>query len=130
MIRDQVYILRNGQSQTEEGQSRFYCSTILLNISLSAMAAILRDKINELLTENANLERELSRLREAEREVQPSVGNTHRDIKTDLEIQACVGTPPDDIKTDLESELKLGPENSPIQVLLRFDSNHVGVLSL
>merc|ERR1712241_1543381 len=31
------------------------------------MGVILRDKINELLTENANLEKEVARLREAER---------------------------------------------------------------
>ena len=35
--------------------------------SLSVMSAILRDKINELLTENGNLEKEVARLREAER---------------------------------------------------------------
>merc|ERR1711936_914791 len=56
---------RNGQSQSDE-----------------AMSAILRDKINELLTENANLEREVSRLRASEGScrVQPGSENTHADI--------------------------------------------------
>ena len=50
MSREQVNMLRSGQPQAEE-----------------AMSAILRDKINELLTENANLEKQVASLREAER---------------------------------------------------------------
>ena len=67
-------MLRTGQPQAEE-----------------AMSAILRDKINELLTENANLEREVERLREAEREclgdTSVATENTPRDIiATDTDI--------------------------------------------
>ena len=46
------------------------------------MSAILRDKINELLTENANLEKEVARLREAERTCRDTAAaeNTPADI--------------------------------------------------
>ena len=60
-------MLRSGQPQAEE-----------------AMSAILRDKINELLTENANLEKQVASLREAERnclgDTTAATENTPRDI--------------------------------------------------
>ena len=46
---------------------RYILGNISSSGSLSVMSAILRDKINELLTENGNLEKEVARLREAER---------------------------------------------------------------
>ena len=78
-------MLRTGQPQAEE-----------------AMSAILRDKINELLTENANLEREVERLREAERKC---LGDTS---------VATENTPRDIIATDTDSieEVRLGVFNS------------------
>ena len=67
MCRDQVNMLRSGQPQADE-----------------AMSAILRDKINELLTENANLEKQVASLREAERnclgDTTAATENTPRDI--------------------------------------------------
>ena len=53
---------------------------------ISAMSAILRDKINELLTENANLERELTRLRESERSCSGKE-NTPRDISKNTDTK-------------------------------------------
>ena len=41
-------------------------TNVLLTSSFSAMVAILRDRINDLLTANADLEREVARLRYAD----------------------------------------------------------------
>ena len=40
--------------------------TVVIYLFFSAMAAILRDRINDLLTANADLEREVARLRYAD----------------------------------------------------------------
>ena len=71
MSRDQVNMMRSGQPQAEEAM----------------MSAILRDKINELLTENASLEKEVARLREAERtclDTAAATENTPADISADI----------------------------------------------
>merc|ERR1712232_316782 len=99
-LRDQVNMLRSGQPQGEE-----------------AMSAILRDKINELLTENANLEREVARLREAER--------TCRDTAA-AAAAATENTPADIIATDTDivevSVTEASSTNhSPVEVR---DTNH------
>ena len=83
MCRDQVNMLRSGQQpQAEE-----------------VMSAILRDKINELLTENGNLEKEVARLREAERaclqETAAATENTE--------------TPRDIIATDTDRSVEVMP---------------------
>ena len=78
MSREQVNMLRSGQPQAEE-----------------AMSAILRDKINELLTENANLEKQVARLREAERNC---LGDT---------TAATENTPGDIIATDTDSSAEV-----------------------
>ena len=63
------------------------------------MSVILRDKINELLTENANLEKEVVRLREAERSCLR--GTPAATENTD--------TPRDIIATDTDSIVEVMP---------------------
>ena len=52
------------------------------------MSAILRDKINELLTENGNLEKEVARLREAERACLQDTGAATENTETPRDIIA------------------------------------------
>ena len=52
------------------------------------MSAILRDKINELLTENGNLEKEVARLREAERNCLQTTAAAKESTETPRDIIA------------------------------------------
>merc|ERR1719510_1724888 len=88
-LRDQVNMLRSGQPQAEE-----------------AMSAILRDKINELLTENANLEREVARLREAERTCRDTAAAAAAAAAAENTPADIIATEKDDDEDDDEKDYK------------------------